>query len=163
MKRFISPVAKVAAIAGVAIAVAACNGTQTETAATDPQPQVAPAAEVSPAPATMLSVDSVKFGRYVEPKTFAVGGLGTKFKSTDQLFATVQLAGTAENATVLVRLLDASSQAVAEQTRLVQPKTPMKVNFALSKAATAPIAAGTYTAETLLDGQVVNTTQITFE
>jgi hypothetical protein len=39
----------------------------------------------------------------------------------------------------------------------------MKVNFALSKAAAAPIVAGTYTAETLLDGQVVNTTQLTVE
>ena len=162
MNRFTHQIVRLSIAASAALIIAACNQSQPETTVpppTDPAPVVA-----TPAPAPVaLTVASVKVGRYVEPKTFVVGGIGTKFKVADQLFATVQLEGAADNATVQVRMLDSTGQVVAGQSRSVQPKKPMKVNFALSKAAPAPLVAGAYTAETLLDGQVVNTAQLTLE
>lgn len=163
MSRFTHQTLRTSIAAAILLVVAACNQKQPESA-TEPTPtpaatEVAPA---TPAPA-VVTVASVKYGRYVEPKTFLVGGVGTKFKATDQLYAAVQLEGTAPTATVQVRVLDGTGQPVAEQGRTVEPKKPMKVNFALSKAAPAPIAAGTYTAETLLDGQVVNTVELIVE
>jgi hypothetical protein len=49
----------------------------------------AQAIEVAPPPSA--DVGSVKFGRYVDPKNFQVGGITTKFKSTDKIFAAVEL------------------------------------------------------------------------
>ena len=166
MKRFMSPAVRAILIVGMVAVIVACNGKQAESATAGQQtPASAEPATVAPepVPAPVLAVASVKFGRYVEPKTFAIGGVGTKFKTSDKLFATVQLYGVADKASMQVRLLDSNNQVVAEESREVQPKQPMKVNFALTKAATAPVAAGAYTAETLLNGQVVDTTQITFE
>ena len=162
MNRFTHQILRTSIAAAMLVAVAACNQKQPEAG---PESAAAPAATATPtAPApAVLAVASVKYGRYVEPKTFLVGGVGTKFKSSDQLFAAVQLEGTAPTATVQVRVTDGAGDVWAEQSRTVEPKKPMKVNFALSKAATAPIVAGAYVAETLLDGQVVNTTQLTVE
>lgn len=161
MNRFTRSIARLSFVTGVALAIAACSQAEPEAAATAPAALDDPAQAVTPAPAP-LSVASVKFGRYVEPKTYAVGGTGTQFKAGDALFAVVQLEGVADQATVLVRVLDANGQLVAEQSRNVEPKKPMKVNFALSKAALTPIVPGMYKAETLLDGEVVSTTELTF-
>lgn len=160
MTRLSSPLARAAVVGGMLLALAACNREAPAPSPEGPALQESAPAETAAPP---IAVASVKFGRYVEPKTFAVGGLGTKFKSSDSLFATVQLEGTAERVSVAIRLLDSARQTVAEQTREVQPKQPMKVNFALSQAATAALTPGDYTAETLLDGQVVSTTQITLQ
>lgn len=165
MTQALRPLALVAC--GV-LALAACNRTPTEAE----QPAAAPSTAAAPAasdPSTTakapaaLSVEWVKFGRYVEPKSFAVGGVGTQFKTGDSLFAAVQLQGTAARATLQVRLLDGTGQVVAEQSRSVQPKQAMRVNFALGQAAAAPIQPGIYTAETTLDGQVANTARLTIE
>lgn len=118
--------------------------------------------DISNSPAA-VSVDSVQFGRYVEPETFAVGGTGTRFRTTDRLFAAVELQGSGGAVVVQVRLLDRSGRVVAAQVQTVQPRSWTKVNFDLRSAAQAATTAGAYTAETLLDGQVVDTTRITVE
>lgn len=114
-------------------------------------------------PVASLFVDSVRFGRYVEPKTYIVGGVGTHFKVADHLFAAVLLRGTAKAATVKVRVVDSVGRVVAEQIHAVAPQGRTKVNFDLSGVAPTPISTGSYTAETILNGRVVNASRITVE
>ena len=151
-------VAAVAALAACDRAPGEASAPATDAAGT---PAVAaPTAAPLPAP---IAVSSVKFGRYVEPKTFAVGGIATKFKTDDQVFAAVQLDGAAGSGTVQARLLDPNGQVLFEQAREVQAGKLMKVNFQLTKGVALPLVAGPYRVETLLDGEVVDTGEITIE
>lgn len=160
MNRLLPNLSRAALFASLVVTLGACSPDKAPDPATA---TLAEAAEVRQADVPAVSVVSVKFGRYVEPKTFAIGGVATKFRSSDPLFAAVQLEGTAERANVAVRLLDPGRQPVAEQAREVQPKQTMRVNFALRQATSAVLAPGEYQAETLLDGKVVNTTPITLQ
>lgn len=148
----------------VLLMLGACNREAGDTApaATVPPPSDAQAQVEEPA-SVGLRVAEVRFGRYVEPKTFVVGGIGKKFKPTDQLFAFVRLEGSAEMATVQIRLLDSSGQVVAEQSREVQPKKAMKVNFHVTNGLGAPLPVGTYRAETSVDGQLALADELVIE
>lgn len=162
MNRYTNRPIFLTAAAILAIALTACNRTAPDAAA----PAAAESSVVAaPAPETPgpLMVSSVKYGRYVEPKTFTVGGLGSKFKAADQVFAVVQLEGAANAATVQARLLDKEGQLISEQARDVRPDKPMKVNFQLTKELASPLLAGSYRVETLLNGEVVNTGDIIIE
>lgn len=161
MTRSLSKLYPVAALAAV-LALGACNRQAGDAAPAADAPSTAPVAPAAPV-STVLKVAEVKFGRYVEPKTFAVGGVGKKFKTSDQLFASVQLDGVADTASVQVRLLDAAGQVVADQSRDIQPKKPMKVNFQLTKGLAAPLTAGTYRVETNLNGQSAMADELTIE
>ena len=146
---------------GAVLVVAACDRGNPVAPASTPAPatNAAPAVD-APKP---LAVAAVKFGRYVMPKTYEIGGVGTSFKAADPLFATVQLEGSAPSATVQVKITDAAGQAVVEQSRIVQPKNRMKVNFTLVKADSGLLAPGTYSAETQLDGKSVDQTQLVIQ
>jgi hypothetical protein len=92
---------------------------------------VAQAVEVAPLPSA--EVQSVKFGRYVEPKNFQVGGITTKFKSTDQIFAAVELSAPVQEASVEVRLLDSAGLVISSQTRGPKLDGASVLNFSVSK------------------------------
>lgn len=152
------------AVLAVLLALGACNREAGDTASAAVVPPT-PDAQVQmkkPIPAE-LRIAEVRFGRYVEPETFVVGGIGKKFKPTDQLFAFVRLEGSKDTATVRVRLLDAAGQVIAEQSREVQPKKAKKVNFHVTSGLTGPLPAGTYRAETTLDGHLAMSDELVIE
>lgn len=165
MNRYTNRPIFLTAAAILAIALTACNRTAPDAAAPAAPAAAESSVAAAPAPETPgpLMVSSVKYGRYVEPKTFTVGGLGSKFKAADQVFAVVQLEGAANAATVQARLLDKDGQLISEQARDVRPDKPMKVNFQLTKELASPLLAGSYRVETLLNGEVVNTGDIIIE
>jgi hypothetical protein len=108
------------------------------------------ATEVAPLPSA--EVDSVRFGRYVDPKNFQVGGITTKFKSTDQIFAAVKLSAPVQEASVEVRLLDSAGLVISSQTRGPKLDGASILNFSVSKNAASALRAGSYEAEVLVNG-----------
>ena len=113
-------------------------------------PEVAPdVAKPAEAPVE-LKVTSVVVGRYIEDKTFKVGGTGTTFKRNDALFAAVAWQGNASGTALSVRVLDASGEVALEQT--ITPSQPQQAgaNFTLRSPDQPQLAAGTYTIEVLV-------------
>lgn len=155
----------IAASTAVLVLAACSRSSQGDVAATT-EAGALPAEDAAMSAQSSSRVASVKFGRYVEPKTFVVGGVATRFRSGDRLFAAVQLEGSAhKKAVVDIRIRDASGQLVVERSRSVEPKTnETKVNFELTAAeGQQKLPPGTYKAETLLDGELVNTTDLSVE
>lgn len=144
------------------LSLTACNQ-ETAGGVSQRQEATPPAASTAPQLPAPLTVASMGVGRYVEPKTFAVGGIGTRFKQSDRLFAMVQLQGAAPSASVSVSMIDASGQTLAEQTKMVQPKGPMKVNFSLVAEGAEPLPPGNYQVEVALDGQIATSADIVIE
>lgn len=145
--------------------LAACDGhsigAQTDTAMQ--QTTAAPAVTDQVATTTTTTTMSAKYGRYVEPKTFAIGGLGTKFKTTDQLFAAVEIDAPKQKTDIQARLLDQDGSVLSDQTRQANAGKTGKVNFQLTRDVPQPLVAGKYQVELLMNGKTVRTDEITVE
>lgn len=145
-----------ALIATSALVLAACQRSEPAAdAATDAAAQqtVPAAATVATAPAAIAGphIASVKVGRYIEPKTFQVGGVATKFKQGEKLFAMVQLANIDAPTRVDVALIDAQGGNVAGDSKTIAAKGAHRANFSLAPA--TALAAGSYTLEATMEGQ----------
>lgn len=142
--------------------LAACNQEPGGAASQPHETLVADSAMPEPAAPQALHVTDFRIGRYVEPGTFAVGGVGTRFKQSDRLFAVVHLEGVGHDGSATVRVLDASGQSVAEQAQALKANGPMRVNFSLTPGS-GLLSPGSYTAEAVLDGRVMASREIVIE
>lgn len=148
----------------LAIGLTACGdkGVPTE-ASTTPAPASAEVPAVEPARVEQeMRVAEVKFGRYVEPATFKVGGIGRKFKQTDRIFASIALEGGMRTASLSVRMEDAQGGSVASGSREVDASSSPRVNIAVTGPGVA-LQPGSYRMVALLDGQVVDTQEVSVE
>lgn len=135
-------------IVSSALVLGACDRSA-PSAATDAATATTVAEPAQAAPVA-AKIASVKVGRYIDPKTFAVGGVATKFKQGDKLFAVVQAEGLSAPVSVDVTLLDAQGAPVASDTKTIAAKGTMRANFALTPDTLPP---GKYTVQALLDKQ----------
>lgn len=152
----------IAVLAIISITLAACDkGAPTVTSVPEPAGAEAPAADPAQG-VDELRVVEVKFGRYVEPATFKVGGIGRKFKQSDRIFASITLDGGMRLASLAIRMDDGQGGIVATGSREVNAASSPRVNIAVTDPATA-LQPGEYRMDTLLDGQVVDSQTLMVE
>lgn len=106
---------------------------------------------------------TVKFGRYVEPDTFRVGGLSTTFSTTNRVFASVELHEVQPPATVKMRLLqDGRELAVLQRAIESRSTGPRTVNFAIGdEVSNTGLSEGVYHVETSVGSDVLDVSEIT--
>jgi hypothetical protein len=137
--------------------VAACGGKKEgpDTAQGAGGAVVPPATTTQPA---ALQVADVKVGNKVDANKQVSNATDT-FTPKDTIFASVHTTGTAQNAQVVARWTFQDGQTVNERTESISPTGDAYTEFHIEKPGGWP--AGKYTLHVLLNGQEVQTKDIT--
>jgi hypothetical protein len=133
----------VAVIAGAALLAAACGPEAREEAAGE---------VVIERVNDPLRVTSIELGRSIGPDNRVIEATDD-FLINDTIFATIELIGTAEEATLKARWTRASGQLVDETVRKVAPSGEVVAEFHLAQPTGWP--RGKYRVEIFLDGKTV--------
>jgi hypothetical protein len=116
---------------------------------------VPPATTTQPA---AVQVADVKVGNKVDANKQVSNATDT-FTPRDTIFASVHTTGTAQNAQVVARWTFQDGQTVSERTESISPTGDAYTEFHIEKASGWP--AGKYTLHVLLNGQEVQTKDVT--
>lgn len=144
---------RVAAVGVAILALGACSKKSSSDTTTQSSGAIAPAA--TPA---ALQVADVKLGRGVDAQKQIVNETDT-FGPRDTIYASVHTTGTAQGATVAAHWTFQDGQTVNDENTTISPTGDAYTEFHIAKPTAWP--AGKYTLHVLVNGQEVQTKDIT--
>ena len=145
---------RVAAIGAAVLAFVACSKKTSSDTTTQSSGAIAPAATTPAA----LQVADVKLGRGIDEQKRVVNETDT-FGPRDTIYASVHTTGTAQGATVAAHWTFQDGQTVNDQSMAISPTGDAYTEFHIAKP--TPWPAGKYTLHVLVNGQEVQTKDVT--
>lgn len=149
-----------------AIFLSSCDGASDkapETATTAPLTQVATSNGSEKPDAEAPKLTGFAIGNYIDPTTYAVGGQGLAFKTTDNLYAVVGYVGVPANTEVSISVKGADGRDVTKVSRKTESDAQTSLTFDLEIPKKTQLVPGAYTFEASVAGSPALTQAVTIQ